>query len=209
MLYGIRFLFLALFMSSICYPLARFNKRFYAFQYVRNFLLGKDTTVLKPLSDQEGRYLNLERAHGIFVPHAQADELEAVVYILNMQTLKHEPILMFPEGGIYHFLMDKPSAGRFPTMTLSWLKDKWHKALLDDFMMQKSRYIVMQKYLEKQKYQIFFAYEKNKQKYEKFLSIIKDNYVVKHQTPESYILKLREERTIGPTVPEPLFRFPP
>ncbi len=198
------FLFLILFLSSICYSVARFNRRFFAFQFVRNIFTFKGIGSLRPLAKDEGRYLQLQRGGKMFAPPGQAAELEAVVYVLSLQTKPGEAVLMYPEGGIYNFLADRPHVGRFPVTTLSWLNDQWYDEFKKDFQQKMPRYVVLQKFLQKEKYDIFFAYPENKRKYEEILNLIKKYYVVKHITPESYILRLKEEGLVGPDVPDPI-----
>jgi hypothetical protein len=120
-------------------------------------------------------------------------ELEAVDYVLRLQTKETDRILVYPERGIFYFLSDRPHVGRFPTTTLSWLKEDWYEEFKKDIFAQKPQYAVMDKSidLKSDKYKIFFAYEPNQKKFDEILALINRQYVLKHKTPSSEILKLK------------------
>jgi len=131
--FGICFLIFAFFMSSAGYAIARFNHRFFAYQYVKAKITGKDTKSLIPMSDQETEVLSLKRLVGLNVPAWQAEELKQLIQFFNKNTRPDEPVFMFPEQGAYSFILDRPFVGRFPMVSFSWIGGKkWHEELFSD-----------------------------------------------------------------------------
>ena len=169
-------LLIGVILSSIIYPIQRYNKRFIAFQYIRNIILGKDTRSLRPLSGQEARKIEIDRMKGLVVPAWQAEEFEQVNNFLKTRTHKDEPVLFFPELGVYHFIVDRPFAGRFPMVTLSWIGPKWHEEFMAQLRKNPPAYAVVRNELPDYFSKTNFACPPNKRKYDEAQSFIEKNY---------------------------------
>src|SRR3989338_3560400 len=118
--------------SSIGYPIQRYNKRFFAFQFVRNTILGKETDSLKPLHDTETSKLMIDRAKGLTVPSWQARDFVELTQFIHERTSPREPVFIYPEGAAYSFIIDRPFVGRFPMGTFAWFNERSHKEYLRD-----------------------------------------------------------------------------
>jgi len=185
--WGINVLIFGLITSSIGYSFDRYNKRFFAFQYARNWFMGKETESLKPLAKVPTRPLMIARAKGMVVPIEQADELEAIVDFFDKNTAPSEAVFMYPELGTYSFLIDRPFVGRFPISTFSWFNDRWYDDLMADFIKIKPRFVVMPKEFPVNWKEVYLAREANRKKYDGFIKIIESEYALKTQTLQSYI----------------------
>lgn len=175
--------------SSLGYAIARFNHRFVAFKILRDVMTGKDTRHLMPLANEKSAVLNFDRAKGIVVPVAQADELEAVVQFLQTQTTPTDVIFTYPELGIYNFFADRPFLGRFPIATFSWMSSNWHHELVTQLRSGKVEYVILQKEMPKDWYQVYLGTEANRIKYDEVMGIIQSEFVLKTETPLSYIFE--------------------
>jgi hypothetical protein len=184
LVYALIFSFLA---SSVGYSIARYNHRFFAFQYI----FGKDISKFSFKDNKETRPLNIDRAKGIIVENAQADELEAVERYTKEYIAPKDLVLTFPELGTYNFLFDRMFAGRFPLVTLSWFKEDWHEQVMNVFRSKKAKYIFLQKDLGHYWEDVYLATEANRQKFQEALDFIHTNYEVVEETPATYILKLK------------------
>lgn len=129
--------------SSLGYAFARYNHRFFAFQFLRDTIMGKDTAYLRPLAGIESRPVNIPRAKGMVVPAWQAQEMEEIVAFLEKNTKPDEVVFTYPELGNFNFWADRPFVGRFPIATFSWMDDRWHEELLADFENAAPRYVIM------------------------------------------------------------------
>lgn len=187
-IFGIMFLFVGLFMSTVCYSLMRFDSRFYSYQFFKYKLLGKDVSEIEPLAGDPKRAVNLEKLEGYVVPRAQAEEFEAVFNYFQAKTSPSDPVFFFPErGGFYSYLINRPSIGRFPTFTMSWLHDDWYQEALGAFIEIQPKYVVLPVDLQEQKYAVYFAYGPNREKYDETLSIINAKYKLVASTLASRI----------------------
>jgi len=190
-LYAIYFLFIALFMSSVCYSIMRYEKRFVAYKIAKSFVMGKNIEELKPLSGQEARYINLQRAGKIKASIVQASELESVTNFILENTEEDESVLIYPEGGIYYFLFDRPFLSRFPVATFSWFKDTWHAEFMHSLRKSPPKYAILPKSLDVLSYRDYFAFSDNIIKYNETMDFIKGEYELEGSTPESLIYKLK------------------
>jgi len=120
------FMFILLF-SSVGYSIQRYNHRFFTFKFIRDKVVGKDTDYLKPLSNEDSRPLDFQRARGINVPILQADELEAVHTFVERHVAISEELYTYPELGIYNFFVDRRFFGKYPISTFTWFNDRWHR----------------------------------------------------------------------------------
>lgn len=175
--------------SSLGYSIARYNHRFFSFQ----FLFGKKKDMSKfSFEGREGfRPLSIERAQGIIVENAQADELEAVEDYTKRNISPQDTVLTFPELGTYNFLFDRKFPGRFPLTTLSWFKDSWHQEVMDVLSAREAKYVFLQKDLGHYWEDVYLAIEPNRRKFKEVLDFIHENYEQVHETPVVYIMKLK------------------
>jgi len=182
---------LAFFVISIGYSITRFNHRFFVFQFVSDILQNKSTGLLKSLSGNNKKVLNIERAQGILVPPGQAEELEAMVDFLQHHSNSQDIVVMFPELGAYNFLADRPFLGRFPITTFSWFDDIWFDQFLNQLKNGPVRYIFVQKQLTEDWSSVYFAWKPNQYKYAQMISILQKDYMITAQTPLCYIYARR------------------
>jgi len=185
---------LALLGSSLGYAIQRYNHRFVAFKILRDTIAGKGTRHLQPLAKEESRTLTFERARGIVVPAQQASELEAIVHFLQTQTAPSDVIVTYPELGIYNFFADRPFLGRFPIATFAWMNDNWHREFVDQMKSGKIKYLILQKEMPKDWYQVYLGPEPNRVKYDEVMTFIQSEFVLKTETPLSSIYELKIQR---------------
>ncbi len=176
--------------SSVLYPIQRYNRRFYAFKYVRNLILRKDMKELLPLHDQNMVEINTPRLHSMVVPKWQAEELVQLFDIINAKTKKTEEVFMFPEIGAYNFVVDRPFLGRFPMYTFTWFNDKWHADFDKELRGAPPQVVVVDKDPGDAFPKIYFKVEKNKKRYFDVLGFIKGNYTVIAQTKNFLVYQL-------------------
>jgi len=179
--------------SSIIYPIVRMNKRFYAFKYVRNKIMGNETESLKPLHDQEKIKLNLNRVKGLTVPALQAQDFVELTKFMNDHTSSQEAVLMYPEGAAYSFIIDRPYVGRFPMANFSWFNDMYHDEYMASLSNTKAKFAVVPKELPYYFDKTHFIVESNIRKYKEVTQFISINYEIVKTTPTLNILKWREE----------------
>ena len=179
---------------SIGYSLDRYNKRFFAFKFLKNLAAGKPFSAVQPLDPAESKALTIERARGMVVPAAQADELETVVNFIQKNTKPGEAVFMYPELGAYSFLAGRPFVGRFPMATFAWFNEDWHKELFAQLTTQKPRVAVVAKSFWPDQEKIYFAREDNRRKYDEVMNLIRAHYDLVLTAPESYIYVLKASR---------------
>lgn len=189
-LYLIMILFAGLIGSSLGYAIQRLNHRFFAFQFIRNSIFGKDTTVLKPWAHETYRPLTIERARGIMVPAQQAEELEQIVAFVQKNTAAQEIILMYPELGAYSFFVDRPFVGRFPGVTFTWFKEQWHEQWLAVLKKVRPRYVIMPQRHPHNWEAVYLAPQRNRDKYNAVMDFVRTHYVLEQTTALSNIYKL-------------------
>ncbi len=177
--------------SSLGYAIQRYNKRFFPFQYACYRLFGKNTGKLIPLSQIKTKQLTLARARGMTVPLEQAQEVETITTFIQEHTAPGEKVFMFPELGVYSFMVDRPFVGRFPVVTLSWFNDDWHQELLRDLIRQRPNYAVLTKNLPENFFSVYFKRPKNKEFYDAVVDYIQLHYHVKKETKTARIYQLK------------------
>lgn len=190
-IYGLNAFMLVFFASSIGYSIQRYNHRFFAFKYVRDKILGRNTDHLRPLSNEEARALRIERAKGIMVPADQADELERIVDFTRDHVREDEELFTYPDFGTYNFLAGRRAFGRFPLATFTWFNDRWHEDFLREFKASGPRYLIVQKEIPQYWKDVYLALEPNREKFRDIMGIISDDYRIETQTPLSYIYTLK------------------
>ena len=179
-------------LSSAGYFIQRYNHRFFAFQYVRNKIIGKETANLRPLDAGEIATPQSSRVRGLVVPKSQAEDFDQIVRFMEKNTDKKEAVFMFPELGAYYFIVDRPFVGRFPMVTFSWLNDRWHEELLSDIKKARPRFVVMDKELAPRFRDTYFKVRKNFDEYNEVLEYINTNYRLIQSTPSLNILALEQ-----------------
>jgi len=191
-IYFLNFCFVALFNSSVCYALNRYQKRFVSFQYVRDRVLGRDTKYLRPWAKVPSRALTIERAKGMIVPVAQADQLERLIRFLEKETGKNESILMYPEMGTEYFLANRPFVGRFPVGTFTWFRNQWHKEYLQEILLTKPRVAVINTQPGAWFEDIYLQVPENRRYYDEILDIVQQEYVWQRRISNLDIYRHRE-----------------
>jgi hypothetical protein len=181
----------ALFISSWGYAIQRYNHRFPAFRVVRDTLAGKGVDHLKPMAKEEKMTLTFDRAKGIIVPAYQAEELEAMMKFLAGYTEKTDVIFTYPELGIYNFFADRPYLGRFPIATFAWMNEKWHEELITQLKSGQVKYLILQKEMPPDWYQVYLGPEANRRKYDEAMAVIDSHYVRMGETPASFIYEFK------------------
>ena len=146
---------------------------------------------MRPLSDVESRPLRIERAKGIIVPAAQADELEQIQEFVREHVAKDEVLFTYPELGTYNFLVDRRFYGRFPLATFTWFNDRWHAELLGQLNSSRPRYIILEKEIPQYWKDVYLGLEPNRKKFQQMMDFIHSNYVLVHETPRSGIYQLK------------------
>ncbi len=190
----IYFLFIAFFMSSMGYSLARFDRRFFTYNYVKSKILGKEAPKFRLALDENSRPLTIARAKNIIVPATQADELEVIIPLIQKISLAEDVVFMYPELGTYSFLADRPFLGRFPLATFSWFKEEWHKELIQAMRTVKPQYIVWPKQPPPLWEEVYFGSPGNKEKYDEMMSCIHTDYREFSRTPQSIVFKRMDLR---------------
>ncbi len=166
-------------LSSMGYAIQRLNHRFW----------GRKNLV--PILDQATTTLTLRRLNGMTVPTKQADEIKQVSQFFEDNTRPGEPVFMFPELGIYSFIVDRPFVGRFSMITLSWFKDSWHREIVSDLTKSLPNYAVLSKILPESFEQTYFKRAENKQFYDEVMEIIHRHYHLELETSNLQIYKLK------------------
>ena len=190
-IYGINAFMIVFLCSSLGYSIRRYDRRFFAYKFVRDKIMGQDTAHLKPLANEEARALNIERARGIIVPVQQADEIEQISAFVEKYVKKDEEILTYPEMGTYNFLVNRRYFGKFPLSTFSWFNERWHDDYLKEFKSSKPRYVIRQKEISQNWKDVYLAIEPNRKKFRDIMDIISSEYKIEAQTPLSYIYRLK------------------
>lgn len=190
--YAINAFILILTMSSLGYAIQRYNHRFFAFKFLRNTLIGKETSSLRPFQETGWRALSLERGRGVIVPEEQADELEQIDDFARRNLRPGEPLMTYPELGTYNFFVDRPFVGRFALVTFSWFNDRWHEEYMRDLSLKKPRYIVLEKDISGYWKAVYLAPEANRQKFNETMDFIDAHYARVAETRLSFICKLKE-----------------
>jgi len=177
--------------SSIGYPINRLNKRFFAFKYVRNKIIGKETNSLIPIHDQKKVKLNLERVKGLTVPEWQAKDFIELTRFINEHTSSKDAVLMYPEGAAYSFIVDRPFVGRFPMANFSWFNEDSHKEYLASLAETQAKFAVIPKELPHYFDKTHFIVKANKQKYDEVMRYIEKNYELAATTSTLKIFQWR------------------
>ncbi len=179
----------ALFILSVVGAWARYNKRFWAAQYAGKILAGKSIEPIKRRDKNEVyEQLTIPRARGIWVPKDQAKELHALDAFIR-QTDKDDVFLMFPEMGMYHFLFDRPFAGRFPLTTFAWFNERWFEEYMADLGSSNIKYVVIQKKLPDDWYAVYWGYPPSEAKHAAMMDLVEKNYVLTAETEGNWIYR--------------------
>jgi len=180
-------LIFSFFASSLGYALARYDKRFFTYKYVKNLILRKDVRELKPEEDLVR--VKIPSAKGLAIPQWQADDFTQLTNFVNKNTKKGEKIFTFPELGIYNFIVDRPFVGRFPIVIFSWFNEKWEDELFEDLKSTKPTFAILPKKLDPVFEKVYFKVEKNKSSFEKFSHYIHNHYTLIGSTHTLLIYK--------------------
>ena len=196
-LYGIFFLFSGFLGSSIGFSIARYNSRFYAFQFVGNLVTGKDTAELSPMAKTPTQALSFERAKGMGAPAEQAQDIEAVVSVLQEKSSPKDTVVGYPHMGIYNFFLDRPFVSRFSSVNLSWFSERWHREVINEFKKTPPAFIIIPDFTTLEYDQFFKDNESNQRKHAEFMQLLEEKYVPMAKTPKSSIYRLKNHAPQG------------
>ena len=178
-------------LSSVIYSVSRLNKRFFTAKYLSHMLAGKDTSKLKPLANESTQRLDLPRTQGIVVPLEQAKDLTQLNDFLKTHTASTDKVLMYPEMGAVHFIVQRPWIGRFPTVTLSWLSPQWQSQWLAEAEAAKPQVAVVLKEMPEYFENIYFQVPTNRRYFEENMDYIRRHYQPVSQTSSWTIYERR------------------
>lgn len=130
--------------------------------------------------------LDLVRAKGIIVPKEQATAISEAVEFIRKNTNHDDEIFVFPHEGEYYFLADRASITRFTPAIYACIDVDYQKQIVTDLNYKKPRYCIY----VKDAY-VFTDYNKilNEKRLNLVFSYLKDNYFVKGQYGQTFILE--------------------
>ncbi|MCA9398217.1 MAG: hypothetical protein KC618_00595 [Candidatus Omnitrophica bacterium] len=187
---AINFLILALVMSSLGYAWTRYSRRFFTFQYAKAKIMGKDTALLNPLAGSSADILMLQRAGGVIVPSAQAEDIQKVQQYLGAQLHENESFVALGELASYHFLLDRPAVGRFSMSIFAWLSDDWHREYMAQLVKNKPKFVIQHRELPPWFESIYFQYPPNRIKFQQEQNFVARYYEKTLETPSLEVYKL-------------------
>lgn len=169
------------FFSTTSFSWIRFQRRFQFVQIVSSSR--ESLKSVYPFSERDLVRLDLPRMKGMVVPLTQAQDMRELYRFMQLHTKPSDPVVFFPDLGVYHFIVDRPFVSRFPVVTLSWIGTGWHKEFMAALDRDKPSYIVMYKEFPEYypKTQLFVP--GNKRKHEEFLAYVQEYYKITSSTP--------------------------
>ncbi len=182
------FLIFALFGFSWGFAIYRFNSRFWSFQYICRVLSFKSTARMK-FWDKHDQYkeLAIPRVNGVWVPVDEYEDLNKISDFLKAKAGPDDVVVGFPELGMYNFIFDRPFLGRFPLPTFSWFHEQWYDEFLQALKSGQAKFVIVQKTMLPEWYQVYFGYPPNKAKFDQMLAVISARYVQAADTGETRI----------------------
>lgn len=192
----IHFVFIAVIFSSAGYAIQRYNHRFFICRFLRDKVLGKDTNRLRPLWDQEKVVLSGPLLAGLTVSAAQAEDLREIGIFIKKNTSAEDPVLFFPQLGIFHFLFDRPFINRFPMATDTWMNEQWHKEFMGDLRRVNPKFVILEDPVSPWLEKLSSTVEGNRKKTEEVLNYVYQNYIPVKKT-SSYLIYKRKEMVKG------------
>ncbi len=174
---------------SVGYSLQRYNHRFFAFKFIRNVILGKDTSALRPLANEDMVLLDLPRMKGFVVPRQQAEDYRKLTEYFDRVSNPQEKVLFFPELGAQQFIVNRPFAGKYPMATFAWFRDEWHQRLMDDLRTNPPPYAVAAKEVSDWFPGVYFRLPENKRKFDEVRKFIDGHYDLEEETPSLQIFR--------------------
>ena len=180
---GIYLLFTVMVMAPTNYALRRFDRRFVFYKILKRKLQNKSLDDVDPTLKTPSSTINVERLKYLMFPKDDAQEMEALVEIIQRISNENEKVLMYPEKGMQSFISGRRYFGRFPMGTFSWFNDKWHEEYIEEILNEAPRFAVTPKKYDT----VYFHNKTNLKKYNDVMDIIKNNYSVIHQTERYYI----------------------
>ncbi len=182
----VKIFILGIFMSSVCFSFARFQKRFVAFQIFENKVFGREGVYQRNVNYTNP---NLKRVGAMSVPYQQASDFVSFSEFIERNTNETDAILMFPELGSYNFIVNRPFIGRFPICSLTWFNQSWHEEFLSDLNKIRPKYAVLPKNIPEYYYKTHFVVPENKEKYDAVITYINDHYQLVNVTDGLKIFK--------------------
>ncbi len=171
--------------SSIGYSVRRYSRRFDFFRMM--FAERGQLKSISPFSDTDLTALDVPRMEGMIVPNEQAQDINQLVRFMEKNSTRYDRIAFFPDLGIYHYIIDCPFIGRFPTITLSWIGSDWHDQYMRDLKRQKPRYVVTYKKYPEYYTRTQLVVPANQKKHDEFMDYVNQYYQIVSGTPTLYI----------------------
>lgn len=185
-------IFISVIFSSAGYAIQRYSHRFFTFQFLAGKILGKDTNPLKPLWNQDTVTLSHPLLAGITVPASQAQDLKEIEAFIKENTSPKDPLLCFPQLGIFHFLLDRPFIDRFPMAADTWMNERWHHEFMMDLKRVGPKFVILENPFSPWFEELSSAVEANRKKTEEVLSYIYQNYIPVKKTFSCLIYKRKD-----------------
>jgi len=138
------FLLFALPIYALAFSVSKYTKRFFIFKEFKSVMLYNKRIAI-PYADPDPTPLKSVRARGIIAPGAQAGEIDSVVEYIVSHTQGREPVFGFTDLGVYNFLTDRPSVGRFYCAELSFMDEGWFEEMLAELKGARPRFIICAK----------------------------------------------------------------
>jgi hypothetical protein len=165
----------AVVLSSVIYSFQRFSKRFFFF-------------MRDPLKEEVSVVMNDARLKGMVLPQSQAEDLKQLKDFIGKNTSVHDVVWMYPELGSLHFILERPWVGKFPLATLAWMDEGMFEKYMVSLQEAKPQYLIMDKVIPDY-FETYFKVPANRQKFDRQMKYIEENYELMQSTPSYNILK--------------------
>jgi hypothetical protein len=179
----------AIIISSVIYSVGRFKTRFYKFSWVCQLISGKGEAKSALIDGSPVRSIDFPRIGHMIIPVWQAKDLEQLRNFVDEHVPAHEEILMYPELGGLHFILNRPWVGRFSMVTLSWMDEGWFDDYETTLERNPPRYAIVYKIKPFYFNPNFFKVSANRVKHERLMRFLYKNYIIEGQTPNYFIYR--------------------
>ncbi|MBF0489122.1 MAG: hypothetical protein HQL15_00705 [Candidatus Omnitrophica bacterium] len=182
-----------IFLSTVIYSFPRFQKRFFFIKMISNVFEGKGP--LAKILSYSGKDLvavNVPGMKGMVVPLEQSQDIERLYRFMQAHTTLKDPVLFYPDSGVFNFIVNRPFIGRFPVATLSWLGRGWHEEFKGSLEKQKPAYVVTYRSLPEYFLRTQLIIAENRRKYEEVTALISKNYQLIYRTPSFNVWKPKQ-----------------
>jgi hypothetical protein len=125
------------------------------------------------------------------VPLKQAQDIDGLREFLLAHTGPDGAVLMYPEMGAVHFMVQRPFVGRFATPTLAWFSEPWHQKWMAELASAKPRFAVLPKRLPVHFESSYFLGPSNRRYFDQVMGYIQQEYLPVADTPSWQIYQRR------------------